>query len=67
MIQIAEHLAQTVPATRACEALRVSRSALYRARRLRPTPPVLDTLGGRRALSADEQAVVRATLNSERF
>jgi len=31
MIQIAEHLAQTVPAMRACEALRVSRSALYRA------------------------------------
>ena len=67
MIQIAEQLAQTVPATRVCDALRVSRSALYRARRPRPTPPVLDTPGSRRALSADEKAVVRATLNSTRF
>jgi putative transposase len=67
MIQIAEQLAQTVPATRACEALRVSRSALYRARRPHPTSPVLETPGRRRALSADEKAMVRATLNSERF
>ncbi len=67
MIHIAEQLAQTVPATRACEALRVPRSALYRARRPRPTPPVPETPGSRRALSADEKAVVRATLNSERF
>jgi putative transposase len=67
MIHIAEQLAQSVPATRACEALRVSRSALYRARRPHPTPPVLETPGRRRALSADEKAVVRATLNSERF
>jgi len=67
MIQIAEQLAQTVPATRACAALGLPRSTLYRARRPRPTPPVLETPGGRRALNADEKAVVRATLNSERF
>lgn len=67
MIQIAEQLAQTVPATRACAALRVSRSALYRARQPRPAPSVQETPGGRRALSADEKAAVRATLNSQRF
>jgi putative transposase len=67
MIQVAELLAQTVPATRACEVLRLSRSALYRARRPRSTPAVLETPGGRRALSAEEKEVVRATLNSERF
>ena len=67
MIQITEQLTQTVPVTRACNALRVSRSALYRARQPRPTPPSVAAPGARRALSAEEKAVVRATLNSERF
>src|SRR5947207_6590913 len=67
MIQIAEQLAQTVPLTRACQALQVPRSTLYRTRRPRPTPKSAETPGGRRALSANEKGMVRDTLNSERF
>jgi len=67
MIQITEQLAQTVPLTRACAALQVPRSTLYRTRQPRPAPKATETPGGRRALSADEKGVVRATLNSERF
>ena len=67
MIQLTEHLAQTIPASRACEVLQVPRSALYRARRPSPTPKTVETPGRRRALSATEKAEVRATLNSERF
>ena len=67
MIQGTEHLTQTTSVTAACEALQVPRSALYRARRPRPTSLPVDTPGGRRALSAEETAQVRATLDSERF
>jgi putative transposase len=67
MIQLTEHLAQTVSLATACDTLQVPRSALYRARQPRPTPPLVDTPGSRRALSADEKAQVRATLDSDRF
>jgi putative transposase len=65
MIQAAEDLAQQVGVVRACEALGVARSSLYRARQPerpaspRPTPP--------RALSQPERETVRDVLNSERF
>lgn len=67
MIQAVEALAQTVPVTRACDALGFPRSSLYRSRqqraetgpRSRPTPA--------RALSQAEKETVRSTLNSERF
>lgn len=62
-------LASKVGIRRACEALGVSRSSLYRARQSRPHP-----LGSRQprptpahALSLEERTQVRETLNSERF
>ncbi len=63
-----EELSQTVPLTRACEALGVPRSSVYRARqgpqpkpepRPRPTPE--------RALGDEKRAEVRDTLNSDEF
>lgn len=61
-----ETLAQQVGVKTACEALGLSRSSRYAARKPRPvrerrpvTPP--------RALSPEEKAQVRQTLNSERF
>ena len=52
---------------RACEALGVPRSRVYRARR--PSSPATPSAQRRssRALSPDERAEVRAVLNSERF
>ena len=58
-------LAAKVGMKRACEALGVSRSSIYRARQphsvtqLRPVPA--------HALSVEERMQVRETLNSERF
>lgn len=63
-----EALAQIVGVNKACAALQVPRSTWARARR--PTPPPVRPRPApavRRALSADERATVRATLNSERF
>jgi putative transposase len=69
MMQSAEQLAQTEGTSAACQALGVSRGALYRERNAalesaaqpceRPVPP--------RALNAAEKAEVRDVLNSERF
>jgi putative transposase len=72
MIAMADHLAQEVGVTRACQVLEVPRSSLYRARRpmpeipappvaqiSRPTPPS--------ALAPEERAQVREVLNSPRF
>jgi len=66
---LTETLAQTTGVAAACAALGVPRSSVYRARRppapaaVRPTPlPAL-----RRALSVDESAAVRTTLNSPAF
>ena len=69
MIETAERLAEKVGVSAACQALSISRSSLYRARKAsakseevsasRPTPE--------RALSQEEKAIVRQMLNSERF
>jgi putative transposase len=65
MIQIAEELSQQVGVARACAALSVPRSSLYRARQTErpssPRPP------SKRMLSQAEQRTVRDVLNSERF
>jgi putative transposase len=58
-------LAAKVGIKRACEALGVSRSSLYRARQPRPAVQLRPTPS--HALSVEEQAEVRETLNSERF
>ena len=65
MMQASEQLSQVAGVTAACQALGVPRSSFYRARQSkkaaqpRPTP--------QRALSGEEKAQVRQTLNSERF
>ena len=65
MIEAAEELGEMVGVSKACRALGVPRSSLYRARKPkpasspRPAPP--------RAMGAAEKAEVRAVLNSERF
>lgn len=65
MIAVTESLAEQVGVRRACDALEVSSSTLYRARqpkmasKSRPTPS--------HALSANDRAEVRDVLNSERF
>jgi putative transposase len=65
MMRTVEALGQQIGVARACRALGVARSSVYRARKPkgepapRPTPP--------RALSVEEKAEVRAVLNSGRF
>jgi putative transposase len=61
---LAETLAQTVGVKAACAALNLPRSRVYRARQPSPSKP---RLAPARALSAEERAQVRQTLNSERF
>jgi putative transposase len=69
MIAATEALAEQTGMVAACHALGVPRSSLYRQRRptappaARPTPLPAQ----RRALSADEKATVRTTLNSPTF
>lgn len=58
-------LASKVGIRRACEALGISRSRIYRARQSRPAAKLRQTPA--HALSAAERGEVRATLNSERF
>jgi putative transposase len=65
MMQTVEQLAPTVGVKRACQALGVPRSSLYRARQ--PRPPAKPRPKPSRTLSAAERAEVRAMLNSERF
>ena len=69
MIQTVERLGETVGVSRACQALKVPRASLYRARRVvepkqqsseKPTTAP-------RSLSQAEQTEVRQILNSERF
>jgi len=65
MIETAAALGEDVGVSQACRALSVSRSSVYRARRpeVEPAPrPTPD-----RALSDEEKAEIRATLNSKRF
>ncbi len=67
MIQATATLAAQVGVSAASRALGVARSTLYRQRQ--PAAPVSEKerAPSARALSAEERATVRATLNSERF
>jgi len=65
MIQAAEGLSACIGTSQACEVLGVPRSSLYRARRA-PQPPAPRPTP-QRALSEGEKAIVRETLDSERF
>lgn len=65
MIAIAEDLGQQVGLKRACAALDVARSTVYRARQPQLEPKPRPTPAN--ALSADERTAVREVLNSERF
>ena len=58
-------LAAQVGMKRACEALNIPRSSIYRARQPHPTPQ--PRLAPAHALSSEERAQVSETLNSERF
>jgi predicted DNA-binding transcriptional regulator AlpA len=67
-MQAIDELASVVGVRAACQALGVPRSTYYRAHQ----PPQLPRISPLRrphprALSSDEQAAVRAQLNSERF
>ena len=67
MIASSEQLAETIGVSRACQALAVPRSSLYRARRVTEPQPVCEGTVSPRALQATEKAKVRQILNSERF
>ncbi len=62
-----ESLAAQVGVKAACEALGLARSSRYAARQPRPTATARKPPVPPRALSAQERAAVRATLDSERF
>jgi putative transposase len=67
-MEAVEHLAPVVGTAAACRVLSVARSRVYRARRQTPEPPAPPPRPTpARALSGDEQALVREVLNSERF
>jgi len=66
MIRDAEELGQRIGIAAACDSLGVPRSSLYRRRQPRP-PAARSRPTPARALSAQERAAVRETLNSERF
>ncbi len=65
MTAAAEKLAEQVGVSRACDALDVPRSMLYRARQPKPEPKPRPTPA--HALSEAERVEVRDVLNSERF
>jgi len=68
LIQSAEQLAETVGVSRACQALEVPRSSLYRVRHAKANPkPASEPAAPPRALSQAEKAQVRQILNSQRF
>jgi putative transposase len=67
MIAAAEELGQVLGVARACRELGVARSSVYRARQERPAPAAEPRPTPPRALSAAEQAEVRAVLHSARF
>ena len=67
-MEAVEQLAPTVGVAAACRALGVARSQVYRARRRAPAAPTSESRPTpARALTAEEQALVREVLNSERF
>ena len=67
MIQSAEQLAETVGVLRACQALDVPRSGLYRMRPVARPRPISEPLASPRALLPAEKVEVRQLLNSDRF
>ena len=67
MIASVEHLAESVSLWKACQALAVPRSGLYRQRQVTETPVVPAGVVSPRALQPTEKAEVRQVLNSERF
>jgi putative transposase len=67
MIQSAEQLAETVGVLRACQALNVPRSGLYRMRPSVKPCTVPEPQVSPRALLPAEKAEVRKLLNSDRF
>jgi len=67
MIESAEQLAETVGVLRACQALDVSRSSLYRMRPVANPQPMPEPLASPRALLPEEKIEVRQLLNSDRF
>ena len=68
-MQTVQELVPLVGAGSACDALAVPRSRFYRAQQPPRVklPASVPKAPPPRALSADEKAVIRATLNSERF
>ncbi len=66
-MQVVEDLAETVNVSTACEALAVPRCAWYRLRQPRLPKPRLPRSTPPRTLSPAERAVVRETLDSQRF
>jgi len=67
LIASAERLAETVGVWRACQALELPRSGLYRSRPQAKPSLVSEPMASPRALDPGEKAEVRALLNSERF
>jgi putative transposase len=60
-------LAESVSLWKACQALAVPRSSLYRQRQITESPVAPEAVISARALQATEKAEVRQVLNSERF
>jgi len=65
MMKTSEQLSRRVGVSAACETVGVPRSSFYRARQPKGEPTPRPT--PQRALSVEEKAQVRQTLNSERF
>jgi putative transposase len=67
LIASVEHLAESVSLWKACQALAVPRSGLYRQRRVTEPPVAPAAVVSPRALQPAEKAEVRQVLNSARF
>jgi len=67
LIASVEHLAGSVSLWKACQALAVPRSGLYRQRQVTQPPLVPAPVVSPRALQPTEKAEIRQVLNSERF
>jgi len=65
MVKTSEQLSRRVGVSAACEALAIPRSSFYRAQQPKKEPKSRPT--PQRALSMEEKAQVRQTLNGERF
>jgi putative transposase len=68
MLEVARELAPVVGVAPACEALGVPRSSFYEAQQpTRPAPAPRPRRRSHRALSPEEEQIIRDLLNSERF